>query len=619
MGSTLEPKFNRQSVDRPSGKVISPSTEVAEISLSDNFDVELVLQPGSSPIVSLDLLDDLEKTAAFSKKLFDGGYARADSLFLTRSNIAGIFLLGGDLALFRYYIEKQDMDGLRRYGRKAVRAIWSLINGLHSERLTISFVNGEAQGGGFECAIGSNVLISTRGATFGFPESLFGLFPGMGAAQLLTARSDAYAAKTLLAKSSRYPAEMLQEMGIIDYLIDEGDLDDVLLDIRTELQDKGSRRHFTDRFSSVSYEDLVDTVDEWVYQALRLEQRKLDVMGVILKAQSRLLKQKPKPTITKPNSIANLTDFEFNCIARSSSNGPISLRPKPNVSLNARQALVFLKENAAWVEQNLQETGAILLQGMPGKGAKWLSSVTAALGGAQSDYFFDRIEQRRQVGAGIFSLNNQTNYPSFSAGAFNYPPNKTILYRDLQPSHGGSIRYFDARKMLDAIPIEVTKFLDGQIIKYSWQLQSERRRDGEDVSSWQYVFGTMDKSKVAKECFERGLFYRWQESLEMLEIWTESQPINLHPATGQRLWRNQIHDFCVNQEPTKIRGIRRILEVGDGSPIPEWVIKEIRHTISEHSSIIRWDEGDILLLDSHITAFNCEPSDSMSETFIALR
>jgi DSF synthase len=46
---------------------------------------------------------------------------------------------------------------------------------------TIALVQGDALGGGFECALSGNVLIAERGAKMGFPEILFNLFPGMGA------------------------------------------------------------------------------------------------------------------------------------------------------------------------------------------------------------------------------------------------------------------------------------------------------------------------------------------------------------------------------------------------------------------------------------------------------
>ena len=54
---------------------------------------------------------------------------------------------------------------------------------------TITLVQGDALGGGFEAAISSNVVIAEKSAKFGLPEVLFNLIPGMGAYSFLVRRT----------------------------------------------------------------------------------------------------------------------------------------------------------------------------------------------------------------------------------------------------------------------------------------------------------------------------------------------------------------------------------------------------------------------------------------------
>ena len=98
MGRTYESSYVGATANRSFKKINRPSTEVADLILDNEFNIELVLRQGASPVVSLDLLDDFEKTAAFSKNLLKEGYSTPNSLFVTRSELDGIFLLGGDLA-----------------------------------------------------------------------------------------------------------------------------------------------------------------------------------------------------------------------------------------------------------------------------------------------------------------------------------------------------------------------------------------------------------------------------------------------------------------------------------------------------------------------------------------
>src|SRR3546814_13167359 len=52
----------------------------------------------------------------------------------------------------------------------------------------VALVDGDALGGGFELALACQTIVAESGVQMGFPEVLFGLFPGMGAYSLLSQR-----------------------------------------------------------------------------------------------------------------------------------------------------------------------------------------------------------------------------------------------------------------------------------------------------------------------------------------------------------------------------------------------------------------------------------------------
>ena len=97
----------------------------------------------------------------------------------------GVFNLGGDLDLFKQLIEARDRAGLLRYGRACIDVLYRNYIGHDLPVTTISLVQGECLGGGFEAALSSDVIIAEKSARFGFPEILFNLFPGMGAYSFL--------------------------------------------------------------------------------------------------------------------------------------------------------------------------------------------------------------------------------------------------------------------------------------------------------------------------------------------------------------------------------------------------------------------------------------------------
>jgi DSF synthase len=97
------------------------------------------------------------------------------------SDVPGVFNLGGDLDLFLRLIEGKDRAGLVAYGKACVHVLHRNYVAHDLPITTISLVQGDCLGGGFEAALSSDILVAERHARFGFPEIVFNLFPGMGA------------------------------------------------------------------------------------------------------------------------------------------------------------------------------------------------------------------------------------------------------------------------------------------------------------------------------------------------------------------------------------------------------------------------------------------------------
>jgi DSF synthase len=97
------------------------------------------------------------------------------------SDCQGVFNFGGDLDLFAKLISASDRSGLERYAKACIDVLYTNAMNLGLPITTISLVEGQALGGGFEAALSSEIVVAERGTMLGFPEILFNLFPGMGA------------------------------------------------------------------------------------------------------------------------------------------------------------------------------------------------------------------------------------------------------------------------------------------------------------------------------------------------------------------------------------------------------------------------------------------------------
>ncbi len=212
------------------------------------------------------------------------------------SATTGVFSLGGDLELFAELIRNRNRDHLLAYGRLCIECVYNSVTNVGNPQLTtISLVQGNALGGGFEAALANNVVVAERSASFGLPEILFNLFPGMGAYSLLARRLDMARAERFLASGRQYSAAELYDLGIVDVLAEDGE---GVHAVNTFIRKHGRSRNgllaiqqVRQRLAPLEFKELEDVVMIWVDAAMRLTGRDLRTMEKLVAAQSRLAKR----------------------------------------------------------------------------------------------------------------------------------------------------------------------------------------------------------------------------------------------------------------------------------------------------------------------------------------
>jgi DSF synthase len=242
------------------------------------------------PSFTVGLLDELcrfQRQTAAEIESADGRDIRYIAL---ASDVPGVFNLGGDLDLFGRLIETQNRDALRAYANACVDALYGNVSHLHSsDVVTISLVQGDALGGGFEAAMSSDVLIAERSAKLGLPEILFNLFPGMGAYSFLSRKVGIAQAERIILSGRIYRAEELHELGVVDVLAEDLQGEMAVYDHiqRANRASNGYRalRAAKQRVNPVTYQELLDIAEIWVDAALRLEARDLRMMARLVTRQ----------------------------------------------------------------------------------------------------------------------------------------------------------------------------------------------------------------------------------------------------------------------------------------------------------------------------------------------
>lgn len=208
------------------------------------------------------------------------------------SGMPGVFNLGGDLDLFKQLIGAQDKQGLLRYGRACIDVLYRNYIAHELPVTTVSLVQGECLGGGFEAALSSDVIVAEKNSRFGFPEILFNLFPGMGAYSFLDRKIGQKGAEAIITSGKIYSAEEMQALGVVDAVAEEGQGEaEVAALIKRRSRSRNglaalaaTRR----RVHSITFEELLDVVQIWTDAALRLNVRDLKLMQRLVSRQNGL-------------------------------------------------------------------------------------------------------------------------------------------------------------------------------------------------------------------------------------------------------------------------------------------------------------------------------------------
>ena len=242
------------------------------------------------PSFTLKLLEEIDTYIESVKKEMALTKGEKFDYLVVGSDIDGVFNLGGDLELFRSYIQDGNKEGLLAYAMKCIDILYQNMNHYNLDLTTISLIQGDALGGGFEAALSSNVIIAEKGSKLGLPEVLFNLFPGMGAYSLLSRKIGSIAAEKMILSGTIYTAEELYEMGVIDVLAEKGEGEmEVYRYIKKSERTKNTLKCMQKVKSicnPVTYEELADVAAVWADAALELTPKDLKMMDRLVKRQN---------------------------------------------------------------------------------------------------------------------------------------------------------------------------------------------------------------------------------------------------------------------------------------------------------------------------------------------
>lgn len=295
-------------------------------------------------------------------------------------------------------------------------------------------------------------------------------------------------------------------------------------------------------------------------------------------------------------------------LLRADASLPLVLEP----AVDALSLTEWTSNNRDFIMQKLRTHGAILLRAFNTNSVEEFEQFLRVLVGDLLPYSY-RSTPRSEVSGRIYT---STEYPAHQS----IPLHNEMSYTREWPgmlgffcvepaSEGGETPIADSRKVFNQIAPAIRESFISKGVMYV-------RNYGEALDlSWQNVFQTNDRAEVEAYCRKSDIHFEWKDQ-DILRTSQVCQAVAKHPHTGDLVWFNQAHLFHVSSLESHVRESLLSLAdgepprnayYGDGTPIEEGVLEQIREIYTKEAVVFGWQKHDILLLDNMLAAHGRRP------------
>jgi len=311
-------------------------------------------------------------------------------------------------------------------------------------------------------------------------------------------------------------------------------------------------------------------------------------------------------------------------VARSSLPGCPSLPVVYQPAIDGVDIYQWVAANRELLESSLLRHGAILFRGFSIDSIEAFHRVVKLIGPEMMNYD-EPTSPRSLRGDKIYT---STDHPAeqiiFPHNECSYAitfPQKLYFWCQEPATTGGETPIGDIRRVYRRIAPEIVERFE----RLGW-MYARNFSNGLGLS-WRKVLHTEDPSEVEALCASASIQCEWRAdgSLRTHQV---RPAVAVHPRTGERVWFNHVAFFHASTLEPAIRE-RLIAEYGydqlpnhtyygDGSPIPDEVVQQLRAAYEAETVSWSWRKNDVLVLDN-ILAFHARaPFTGLRKVLVAM-
>ena len=195
--------------------------KLVETSVEDRVATLTINRPDKLNALNEEVVAQLE--AAFEEQ---SRSAAVDGIVITGRGKA--FVAGADVPWFVNRLDAKRTSDIVTFTRRGHELLRKFAK---SPKVVIAKVDGLSLGGGSELALACDWIVGTKRASFGFPETGIGIYPGLGGTQRLARRIGVPLAKAFIFTGNTIGADAAKALGVIDVVATHEGLKAAILEL----------------------------------------------------------------------------------------------------------------------------------------------------------------------------------------------------------------------------------------------------------------------------------------------------------------------------------------------------------------------------------------------------
>jgi len=280
-------------MDREFHKILRDRKEATVRYDAETEAIWLYGNPRECPCLNPSMLEELHEVQMDIANYFKHNNMKVKTpikFFVYASQTPNVYSYGGNLGMLVDVIKKKDRNKLEQCAKSVINAIYFNSTHLNLPLYTLTLVEGDAFGGGFEMALSFDAIFAEEQSRYGLQQARFGIFSGMGYSSLVRKVGLANA-DIIIGSTKTYNAKDIQSMGAITDIAKNGEgktsIDKFMKRYRKSFNINQALHAAKLRYAPFKFSELEYMAELWINSILNMEESNFKMLQKLSESQDK--------------------------------------------------------------------------------------------------------------------------------------------------------------------------------------------------------------------------------------------------------------------------------------------------------------------------------------------